>query len=162
MRSTRYYTVDPTSVAKLTSSILEERSKGDKANAIGLTNWETRWSYVGKSSVSGCTLESVRVEVKTRISLPRWTAPASTSLARREWWNRIESAVTQHERHHVQIAEEGGRGLASNLRGLRARDCATVDRNAKSIADREMQRTRERQVEFDRADGVLTIPPPPP
>jgi predicted secreted Zn-dependent protease len=161
-RHTRTYPVNPLNSNDLAQAIRDER-KQFTSQAIGMTHNELRWSYSRVPTASGqCALSSVQVHVESTISLPQWDAPAGTSGARLSWWRRIEGTVSQHELHHATIAEESGTDLAKTLQALTAPDCRTLADLAEQACRRELDHLRQRQVDFDMAEGVVEIPPPPP
>ena len=156
------YPVNPLDAAGLAQSIADER-KRFASNAIGQTSMALRWTYTATPAGGGqCTLTAVHVVVSTTVSIPQWNVPPGTSLARRQWWQRILAAVSLHEHHHVVIEEEGGEAIAEALQELKAVDCRVLEGLAEAAGRAEVTRTHERQREFDNAEGTITIPAPPP
>jgi predicted secreted Zn-dependent protease len=162
VRQVRRYPVNPLNGSDLAQAIRDER-KQFASNAIGMTHSGFTWSFRTAPNASGrCAVSSVRVRVESTISLPEWNAPPGTSGARLSWWRRIEGTVSQHELHHATISEESGTDLAAALLKVTAPDCRSIGPLVEAAGHAELDRMRQRQLEFDMAEGVVEIPPPPP
>ena len=62
----------------------------------------------------------------------------------------------------MRIAEQGARNIAAALDGMRTKDCKTLRTHADATARVEQAKTDARQADFDKRDGPLDVPEPPP
>jgi predicted secreted Zn-dependent protease len=157
------YEVNPLNSNDLRRSISDQWRCGGFECKIGETRSRMSFTYgSAMTSAGACSLTSVHVTVETTITIPHWEPQGVTSAARRNWWSQIQSAVVRHENHHVRIAEDGGKTLAAALMHQTGPNCPALPQIAAMTSRQEILRIESLQQEFDRSEGPLQIPAPPP
>jgi predicted secreted Zn-dependent protease len=92
-------------------------TRGDRTYGA-FTDWRIDWWFAFAEVGAGVRVSSARVELHTRVLLPRWRPPRSASEALKVEWGRYLAAVETHEQGHVDIAVEAAKVLLQKLERL--------------------------------------------
>jgi predicted secreted Zn-dependent protease len=117
---------------------------------FGLTNTALEYGYRHTFGPGWCRVRDPSVLAEVLVTLPRWEHPQGTPYALERDWRNFERALAGHENGHVRFAEQEANELFRELSGLRASDCAAVDRDAGVVATNIRARYAAQHVDYDR------------
>lgn len=121
----------------------------------GETNWIVRWSYRYDSRRAGCELRSFDVALETKMTLPRWNAPAKAPASLRKDWDRYSTALRLHEDGHGAIGEATAYVVRNKFRrrladASPAVDCTVLSNELDTMARSAVEEGHAKDLEYDR------------
>ncbi|WP_232727889.1 DUF922 domain-containing Zn-dependent protease [Acidovorax sp. 69] len=115
----------------------------------GHTRWDVRWTFRWWREASGrCTLTEVTTRLRTEVQLPelRSATPAQQAV-----FDRYLPALSRHEQGHVQFGRDAALAIDQGIAALPvAPDCATLEREANALGQRQLRDHAEREKQYDR------------
>ena len=122
-------------------------------------NWRIGWNYrydeveepsivPGAASATVCEMKNVQLTLTFTRTLPRWepgdSAPEDLILK----WEGFTRAVRIHGEGHRDIVIDATRELLRELKDLETSNCSFMEREARSVYDRTIERYRNRSREY--------------
>lgn len=134
-------------------TIRELAAQADQAEDgwTAFTDWRTEWRYQWLDSGTSCELAGGDVEVKARITYPRWRPPddAAPSVVAR--WERFMVNLVAHELGHVTIALQGAAAIDDHFdSGSSEATCSELERATDEAAKQLHDRYERLNVRYDR------------
>tara|TARA_R110002124_G_scaffold128157_19_gene288720 strand:+ start:17759 stop:18349 length:591 start_codon:yes stop_codon:yes gene_type:complete len=117
--SVEYYSVSGRTTDEINRSIFENTPimmSGRRYGAVTKNDFITNFDQIA-SRRGGCEVRNVRVELKSKVILPKLT-PAYQSNQVSQEWNRYLSALIDHEKLHANNARRTAETLVTRLFGL--------------------------------------------
>lgn len=103
----------------------------------GFTQWDVRWNYTPKVKANRCTISNLKVKLNVKIIMPQIPLGHWVKLKDRKAFDRFYKALLKHERGHERIASIAAQEVERNIKNIKAKDCAklekAVDKKAKSV-----------------------------
>ena len=84
-------------IARLNATTLED---GSGRLAQGLTDWRIEPTWRPRPAGGSCRVSALTLTVRIVITLPEWRYARGAPPTERERWDRIESAIREHEHTH--------------------------------------------------------------
>ncbi len=146
----QYYEVSGDNIRQLQRSLQSNGPSDDDGRVVqGLTRWQIEWAFSLAGPEGQCRVIDVRVELRTVVTLPRWTPRAGVPLDVEEAWARYLGALRSHEVVHYRH----GTKAANEIRGLAAAlppaTCSAVERTFNIKAMRVMDKYRTLSRSYD-------------
>ena len=146
-----YYDVPGTSLSAVVAALNGARLEGpDGPLSQGLTRYFIKPEWTSRASGGACRVAQAELLVDIDITLPRWSASASRPDEEQERWERIETAIREHEYGHRDLVVDAARELLSTMQGLEARGCGTLDDVVASTLSVADGRLRDAHATLDR------------
>lgn len=98
----------------------------------GVAKWSYRWRTKGNGR-GGCDLNSVEIEFRATVTVPRFVGEESASKSLRERWQRYHRALMEHEAGHIRYAWDQREAIATAIKGA---TCATANQAGEAVLDR--------------------------
>lgn len=156
-KSYSYFRVAGNSARELDAELSR---RGPQVESTGLRHpGATRMKFSGtltyKDSGQRCEIESVKIELDTRITLPRWTGARKSGSKLRMIWRTLAQDIKRHEEHHAEIALEYARKLERALLTLSPRsNCARMRKAADATSEKVLARHDDAQAAFDTKEAA--------
>lgn len=142
--SLRYYEVSGDSVTSVRASINRRRPTDATGRRYdGLTSAKIVWSWSYATSGDACWVTGANVHLKAVVILPWLTSGDTLSGADRRRWNAYIRALAEHERGHLQYAQDR---LETIRAAILESDCDGVDAAVESM----MREIGKHDVVYDR------------
>ncbi|MEX1045893.1 MAG: DUF922 domain-containing protein [Actinomycetota bacterium] len=126
----------------------------DGKRAAASTEWSIAWGYNAEQTATTCKVATADVRARVTFSFPNWDSPkdAPPDLVAR--WEQFLSQVFEHEQRHKEIAVSGAREIRAAFLNLGTfASCDALGRRAQKEARAIVERTRQRQTNFDRREA---------
>lgn len=149
--SVDYYKISGTTTAALDSEIKRKGPKingGHHAVAIARIKMFPKVTYerVGK----GCKVETAKVTVDARVTLPKWTSRNTASAKLGEAWDNIDRYTRLHEATHVNMAFTYAKKIEERVLALPVMtSCERLRTKTKNIVDKYLKEHDAAQRKFD-------------
>jgi predicted secreted Zn-dependent protease len=155
-KSYSYFTIGGSTLAQIEKELARRGPKVASTGARhpGATQMEfnSRIGYADKGT--SCAVTKVRVSVKAKVILPRWTRPRAAEADVRLVWDALSSDIKRHEESHIVIAQSHSRDLEQALAAIRPqKSCAAAAAKAKAVTARVLASHDRAQERFDRVEG---------
>ncbi|WP_157954236.1 DUF922 domain-containing Zn-dependent protease [Saccharospirillum mangrovi] len=113
----------------------------------GQTLWQVHWQFWWQPTPQRCAIERTAIQVEVQMQLPEWTSGRADQRAE---FDAFVAALERHERGHQQLAEAAGRAIDDALLAMPPADnCAQLEVQAKTLAQRVLDDYREREFDYD-------------
>lgn len=103
----------------------------------GFTRWNVKWNYKNSKNTNMCKVSNLKVRLDIKTILPKIPLGHWLKLKDRKAFDRFYKALLKHEKGHERIASIAAQEVERNLKNIRARDCAklekAVDRKAEAV-----------------------------
>jgi predicted secreted Zn-dependent protease len=117
----------------------------------GKTNWDIQWRYDYDRDAGGCTATHIRVTLKVRMTLPRWTPPANAPRSLIDTWRKFDRALRIHEDGHHRLAIEAADEVRRVLQANRKHsDCKRLETRLNAAGHAVLDELRRRNARYDR------------
>lgn len=98
-----------------------------------------------------CRVVHPRVDVRTTVTLPKWTDSSGAPESLKRWWSVFIEALREHELVHVSRARAAKVAVEGGLAALDPEaTCGAVRRAAERLAIDVVHEYRALDMEFDR------------
>ncbi|MEP5727976.1 MAG: DUF922 domain-containing protein [Sulfitobacter sp.] len=149
--SVDYYKISGTTTAALDSEI---RRKGPKINggshAVAIARIKMFPKVTYQVVGNNCKVESAKVTVDARVTLPKWTSRRVASAKLGEAWDNIDRYTRLHEATHVNIAFKYAKQIEDNVLALPAMtSCDRLRAKTKTVVDKYLKEHDIAQRKFD-------------
>ena len=115
------------------------------------TRWDVQWKYDHHQEGVTCGVKDVTVAVGVAQNLPRWRGEDRAAGALSARWRKFSEAVKRHEDGHKQNGLGAAAEIEGALQALKpASNCEDLDKAARAVGDRIIEKYRERDAEYDR------------
>ena len=135
--------------------MIVERSKplckSDDTLACVVNSYQPKWIETTNRSTGSCKVTSLRITLKSTVSLPRWTGPSRVQPALITWWKAFADHLAWHEGQHIAIQKSYDSKLKSLLVGHR---CSS----ARGIIAKWERSLQAAQDQFDVKDQAWPYP----
>lgn len=144
-----YYDVSAASLGELRRAmlVLGPRADGRPWTAVTQTNF--RWTYRFERMNAGCLLREARLELRTKITFPRWNPTAEPDSVALDWWHQMNTGLMEHERGHALISVRAAGEIRRDIEGISAATCDLVATLASARANRRITQQRQEQAAYD-------------
>ena len=151
----RYYELDATLLEPLRTQLAERAlAAGLSGGAIGLTRQDLETRYRLDPLPTGCRLAALSVRMDLTMDLPAWRPAGVTRRELRARWERMLTALTQHEEGHRDNAIRAAHELHQRLSALgNDEDCDALGKRAQREMFRVKLRFNLREQAYDRRTG---------
>ena len=149
--SVDYYAIDGKSTAALDREI---RRKGpriaDGRHAVAVARIRIQPNVRYSNGTGGCRVETAKVHVDARVTLPRFIGQHRASRQVNEAWNNIDRYTRLHEAVHVEIAFRFAKVMERELLALPPkRNCALAREAASATVGTLLKAHDKAQKAFD-------------
>ena len=149
--SIEYYDLDAADLRGVVDMLNRMRLEGPGGRpSQGLTRYWISPNWRVQAGGGECRVVHVDVSVEILITLPRWRVVRGRPVEEQEGWERIESAIREHEFVHRDLAIEAAGELREEMSGLRARGCGTLRDVVSSTLSIVNGRLEQAHADFDR------------
>ena len=146
-----YYDVSAASLGELRRAMFVLGPRVDNRPWTAATQTNFRWIYRFERISTGCLLREAKLELRTKITFPRWNPTAEPDSATLEWWQQMNTGLMEHERGHALISVKAAGAIRRELEGMSGPTCEQVASMASSRATRLIAQQRQEQQEYDRS-----------
>jgi len=122
------------------------RNMGD--DRLAFTDGQMSLLYRLRNEGGHCRLHDVRIQLTITYNYPKWTDQSGASTALRTRWQRMQTALTQHEAGHADLFLEQAHQLDMMLQTIR-RPCALIDAEARQLPSLLAEEYQYRQEAYD-------------
>jgi len=149
--SVDYYKISGNSTEDLDKQIKSKGPKvGGNRHAIAVArirmNPDVRFKFYGRK----CFIETAKIGVDARVTLPEWTGRATASKKLGKVWDNIDRYARAHEAVHVSIAFNFAKEMENALLALPARQkCDQLETDSKQLIEEHLVRHDQAQRKFD-------------
>lgn len=164
---TRYefYDVEGANLEQLSAALRQKGPRDeDGKGRFAYTDWSVKWGW-RKAGELGVDLNSVKLECKATILLPRLKPATTLSADSIHAWHAFVERTREHELSHLRHVELGApriiRALADEQRGSGVLTSARANQIAKGIVAeiREMDRHYDARTDHGRLEGTWSLQP---
>ena len=146
-----YYRISGNSTSDLDSEI---KRKGPRINggahAVAIARIKMFPKVTYERVKKGCRVESAKVPVNARVTLPKWTGRPNASAKLGEAWDNIDRYTRLHEATHVNMAFSYAKKIEDAVLALPTMsDCTRLRARTKKIVDRYLEEHDAAQRQFD-------------
>ena len=146
-----YYRITGNSTADLDAEI---RRKGPKINggshAVAVARIKMLPRITFEKFDRGCRVESAKVAVDARVTLPQWTGRDTADPKLAKAWDNIDRYTRLHEATHVNIAFNYAKRIEDEVLALPSMaSCSQVRSTTKAIVDRNLDEHDAAQRKYD-------------
>lgn len=107
-----------------------------------------------EENARGCRVANASVNVKAKITLPKWTARQQAEGDVRLVWDTLASDIKRHEESHALIAKNAARDLEQALEALpRQKNCDKLGALINATTTKRLAEHDREQERFDRVEG---------
>lgn len=149
----QYYDIYGKTTRELRSQMDARNLCADKGiTCDGRTDWFVRWNYQYREDSEGCSIDSVVVNVDTRIQMPRWADASNGGPALRAEWQRYAESLLLHENGHRDFGIEAGRKVENAILSTPPQNaCAALGETANRAGDSALKAVLDEEIEYDRS-----------
>jgi predicted secreted Zn-dependent protease len=149
--SVDYYSINGDSTAALDREI---RNKGPRLDggrhAVAVARIKMVPDVRFAHGENGCLVNSAKVHVDAKVTLPRWTGRNKASKDLGEAWDNIDRYTRLHEATHVAIAFRHAKQLETRLLELEASaNCQQQRAKSQDVIAELLETHDKRQKDFD-------------
>ena len=150
--SVDYYKISGTTTAALDREI---KRKGPKINgglhAVAVARIKMFPKVTYQQLGDRCRVESAKVTVDARVTLPKWTSRAKASEQLGEAWDNIDRYTRLHEATHVNMAFSYAKRMEDSILALPSmKTCKSLRAKTKKLVDRYLKEHDAAQRKYDR------------
>jgi predicted secreted Zn-dependent protease len=116
--------------------------------AFGRTTWNVTWRAQW-SGAPQCRVTLAEVQLRTRVTLPRWTPPAGAPPALVAQWGTFLRALAVHEAGHAAHGAEAAREVRRELERVVMPSCGMMQLRTRDVAEAILERYRARTRDYD-------------
>lgn len=129
------------------------KSTGKRHPGATQMEFTTRLTYGEKNG--RCWIADARVNMRAKVTLPRWKPKAKADGEVRLIWETLASDIKRHEESHIVIAKNHARKLEQSLKAIgRQKTCAAVAAKAQAVQSSVLARHDAAQDRFDKIEGM--------
>lgn len=128
----QFYSVYGRSINELRQSVDDCEVRKQSGEFHALTTYVLNWQYDVRAYDGQCTLDSIKVGVRTNQYLPRLAENQPLAGTEKTQWNAYYASLVAHENEHVALNEKHARDLYNSLENLQSA-CGTIDANVQMI-----------------------------
>ncbi len=103
-----------------------------KSHIYAISQSRMNFSYQIKKNNNKCSLTNVKLGLRTKITMPTWTADTYTPQVTKNNMSRFLSGLLTHERGHGAIDVQYANRILADLNNL-STDCGSINNQARSI-----------------------------
>ncbi len=103
-----------------------------KSHIYAISQSRMAFSYRVAQAESQCKLTAVKVGLRTKMTMPTWTADAYTPQTTKNSMSRFMAGLSVHENGHGQIDLQYANQILAALNSLKT-DCGSINNQARSI-----------------------------
>lgn len=130
--------------------------------------WRLDWRYgygpieqssirPGSAQEPRCETRDVELRLTFTQTVPEWVPPEDADPALQARWREFMDAIRLHGEGHRDVAMDAVREISTRLRDLETEDCAFMQREARALVDRILERHTEADRAYhDRTEGGRT------
>ena len=146
-----YYRISGNSTADLNAEI---KRKGPKINggyhAVAVARIKMFPKITYERIDAGCRVESAKVTVDARVTLPQWTGRDTASKQLRQAWDNIDRYTRLHESTHVNMAFSYAKQIEDEVLKLPVMSsCDKLRASTKKVVDRKLKEHDAAQRQYD-------------
>ncbi|MEP0944264.1 MAG: DUF922 domain-containing protein [Rhizobiaceae bacterium] len=146
-----YYRISGNSTADLDKEIKRKGPKingGQHAVAVARIKMFPKVTY--ERVAGGCRVESAKVSVDARVTLPQWTGREKATGKLAEAWDNIDRYTRLHEATHVNMAFSFAKRIEDEVRALPSMaSCAPLRVATKAVVDSKLKEHDAAQRKYD-------------
>ena len=118
----------------------------------GYTKWNVQWRFFWNTDGNGrCRIISSKTTLTATIQLPELKGGTASQ---KKTFEDYSAALKRHEWGHGEIGREAAASIDRELLRLPAmEDCASLERQANTLANEILERYREKERAYDAATG---------
>lgn len=147
----QYYPLEQRTLSEVIERLNSTRLGGESAPlSQGLTDWQIRPEWRPEAGGGRCRVTALTLMVRVVITLPEWRHAKTATVSERMRWERIESAIREHEYTHRDLTIDAAGRLYERLSSLEARGCSALNRALRSEMSVADARLTEAHAELDR------------
>ena len=146
-----YYDVSAASLGELRRAMFVLGPRVDNRAWTAATQTNFRWVYRFERTPTSCLLREAKLELRTKITFPRWNPTAEPDSVTLEWWQQMNTGLMEHERGHALISVKAAGEIRRALEGMSGPTCEQVATMASNRATRLIAEQRRQQAEYDRS-----------
>jgi predicted secreted Zn-dependent protease len=129
------------------------KSTGKRHPGATQMEFTSRLTYAEKNG--RCWIADAKVNMRAKVTLPRWKPRAKTDGDVRLIWETLASDIKRHEESHIVIARNYARELEQSLKAIRRqKTCAAVAAKAQAVQTSVLARHDAAQDRFDKIEGM--------
>ncbi len=158
MLSVGYYTVSGESFSELDKDIkLHGPSVTGVGKALASTDLRMKPSIQYARKTRSCFVESARINVKARVTLPRHSKESSLKSELAKAWDNLSDYAEVHEAVHLAIADRYALEMERAIKALKPRaSCSLMREDVDAEFSRLFEQHHRAQLQFD-ADERIRI-----
>lgn len=130
-----YYQVYGSSVPQLRESIANCPLRRAAGAYHAYTAYQINWTYSTNTVNGVCSIATAKVGLHVGMYLPHFAAEPATPASTAASWSNYAANLRRHEDGHVTINRDYAARLAAALQAIPPTDCATFDRQARTLAE---------------------------
>ncbi len=116
----------------------------------GWAGWNVDYQLQHDRRGDACTMTSVTVRVRGKITMPRWVDEPQATLAEQTEWRRMYADLKRHEDGHIQHGREFALLLRERLLGMGTQACDGLEARARQEYHRLHENLKRRDADYDR------------
>lgn len=121
----------------------------------GLTQIKFTYELTYSQSKTKCSIAKTKVNLSTRIILPRWRYRNKADANLRFIWDTLYADIKRHEDRHAEIARQHARKMDKALARIpSARTCDALEEKADRVASKEIAAHDKDQLRFDKLESA--------
>lgn len=156
-KSYSYFSIGGKTAAELDTALTRNGPfmKETGTHHPGATKMKFTAAVTYESTADRCWIKSARINVETRIILPRWKYRKQATRSLGVIWDTLSRDIKRHEERHAEIARQYGRKVDAALMQLPARStCNQLRADVDKASERILKAHYADQARFDRSEAA--------
>lgn len=146
-----YYEIYGSTLTGLRQEIQKKGPREGNQRFDAYTTWWINWEFETLTSNNGCSLKKLKVNLVTKIVMPKWVNYESGSLELKRTWDKYYKALLDHENGHKEFGLNAAKEIEQEIKKIRPkRNCAELERDVNRAGDYIIAKYNSIEKEYDR------------